>query len=1070
MRSLFYIIYFCSFTLAAQSVNELDSLLEIGQSEEADRRIQRLFQQLEKSGKEAQLPDFLEVFGRIQLSLHPDQTAMEQVDNLIDSWEKMLILPTDHKELWRAASSWYEYMGMLQQAYQAQLKAYDYAKTIPQASLRELGMLQVNLGAYAVNTMDIPTAKKHLLEAQRLLEKDPDPESIYRLNSYLGNMAYFASKLDSAEYYYQKCLNALSQTVPSARNSFYRPALIYNNLSGVQMAQGKTTDAIESMNMTISKLLSYTETETDPSLMQSGREFYFQALDNLGGAYKELGNYRKAQHLLEFSYQGKKAELSKESKDVMLSEILLGQLYFDQGEPEKARSIILKGLKGLENSQGMFVDYQADGWYALARIEDQLDNRVLAENYYRKAQRDFQEVFGEEFDLIYLGFIRDFSLFLAKNKAEKEAIQIATEAFDYLKENLGSSSLKTFEQALNIGEVQLVLGNFKEASYWGNQALNVLGSQLSDTSSLLDSIQNERHKPQAILLTTKSEFLATSDPSTEKLTRMIKEMEEGLEIIERRKTFLEAEEDVALLLSEHNSYYRFLEQLYLEIYDKSSQQEYLERLLILHESALYHKVRSRLDQLDIARFGSIPPSFFAEEKRLKDKIRLTGDLQNAGIGGYLALISDWEEFLQQARINYPQYYEFRYASLEHGMNDIWENIPEKTTVVRYLLIGNKLGALVLSKEDKTLSFFELDASKSKLLTSSLQTNWNDKAKTFSNLQKLYKGLWEPLQSQVKTERILIVPDGFLFNLSYELLTPTLLQDYSELSQNSLLSKHSISYHYSTLLYQYPEQKNSYQSNFVAFAPGFFDEMKEEYLTKVKDSFQIDRSYLTLLPQPFTDRLVDRLKKLLGGKVYSQQASTLDQFTQEAGKHRILHIGTHAESDNLSPEFSRLIFAKSATNEENSLYAKDIYQMDLSSELAVLLACETGKPSYQPGEGMISLAHAFNYAGSKSMLTGLWKIDEEASAKIATSFYEYLAEGENKDKALRQAKLDYLSMAQGRSLSPEFWAGLIVLGDSDPIILQATHHYWWLYGALAFLLLTIYLLTRNKQKPKSTDDF
>src|SRR5690606_15404087 len=131
MRYLFYIIDFCSFTLAAQSVNELDSLLEIGQSEEADRRIQRLFQQLEKSGKEAQLPDFLEVFGRIQISLHPDQTALKQVADLIESWGKMLVLAADHKELWRAAFSWYEYMGMLEQAYKAQLNAYDYAKIVP---------------------------------------------------------------------------------------------------------------------------------------------------------------------------------------------------------------------------------------------------------------------------------------------------------------------------------------------------------------------------------------------------------------------------------------------------------------------------------------------------------------------------------------------------------------------------------------------------------------------------------------------------------------------------------------------------------------------------------------------------------------------------------------------------------------------------------------------------------------------------------------------------------------------------------------------------------------------------
>ena len=74
-------------------------------------------------------------------------------------------------------------------------------------------------------------------------------------------------------------------------------------------------------------------------------------------------------------------------------------------------------------------------------------------------------------------------------------------------------------------------------------------------------------------------------------------------------------------------------------------------------------------------------------------------------------------------------------------------------------------------------------------------------------------------------------------------------------------------------------------------------------------------------------------------------------------------------------------------------------------MAILTACETGLPSYQPGEGMISLAHAFNYAGSKSILTSLWQIDEHSSAEILDSFYGYLENGLPKDEALRNAKLD-----------------------------------------------------------------
>lgn len=1068
MRYLFCIFCFWSFAVAAQSVAELDSLLNANQASEADKQVHRLVQRLVENGETGILPDYLEVYGRIQLALHDDKTTFLKVNDQITNWERILKSPEQQKELWLAAASWYEYLGMLEKAYHAELTAYDFAQKQPKITFRELGNMQVNLGAYSVNRMDIPTAKKHLAEAQKLLENDPDLYSIYRINSYLGNMAYFASKLDSAEYFYKKCILALEKSEPTPRNAFYRPALMYNNLSGVQSGQGKTTEAIASMNLTIDNLVSYAEVETDPTLLLIAREFYFQALDNLGGAYKGLGNFRKAQSLMEFSYEGKKAELSDKSIQVWISEILLGQLYLDQAEPEKAKKIIRNGLQGLENTEGSYQHYEADGWFALARIEDRYGNQELAESHYRKAHGLFKAVLGDDLDLVYLGFLKEFATFLAENKKEKEAIRIAEESYVYVKHNSGKSSLIAFEQELNIGEVYLTAGNFDQASRWSQVALNTLDKQFNSTSTFLDSLQNERYKPQAIWVRTKSRFLATANPSVDDLKGMVNELEDGLKVLERRITFLDSEDDRTLLNTENADFFSLLEQLYLELYKKSPQQEFLARLLILHESTLYQKVRARLDRMDVSRFGTIPATFFAEENELKARIRKTIDLQDGGVKEFLKAITDWENFLQKARISYPEYYQFRYATLNHSMNDIWESLPSEVTVVRYLTIGEDLVALVLSKKDRKLYFADLDYPKVSKVLASYQQEWNDKNKTFANLNELYQGLWAPLASQIKTQRVLIIPDGVLFNLSFEILTTDLIQDYSALSKNSLLAKHSISYHYSTLLFSYSTKPNSYQSNFVAFAPGFSDEMKADYLSMVKDSLQIDRSYLRLIPQPFTDRLVDQLKKLLGGKVFSQQSSTLAHFVAEAGQHRILHIGTHAKSDNLSPQFSRLIFAKTAGNEENSLFAKDIYQMDLSSELAVLMACETGKPTYQPGEGMISLAHAFNYAGSKSLLIGLWKIDEEASSKIASRFYEYLAEGMAKDEALRLAKLDYLSVAQGRALSPEFWAGLIAMGDSSPILLEQPKDLRWFFGlALLILLVGLLLLFRKEKKVNSS---
>ena len=181
------------------------------------------------------------------------------------------------------------------------------------------------------------------------------------------------------------------------------------------------------------------------------------------------------------------------------------------------------------------------------------------------------------------------------------------------------------------------------------------------------------------------------------------------------------------------------------------------------------------------------------------------------------------------------------------------------------------------------------------------------------------------------------------------------------------------------------------------------------------------------------------------------------FKNEANEHKIIHIGTHAQSNNVSPELSRLIFAKDVTNDDNSLYTYEIYNQNLNSNLAILTACETGKPTYQSGEGMISLAHAFNYAGSESILTSLWKIDEQASTKIIGSFYKNIKKGWSQDKALQQAKLDYIASAEGRTIAPQYWAGLVLIGDTSPIDLNTSSHFiFWVLGVLVIFLIVFFV--------------
>src|SRR5690606_4723628 len=206
--------------------------------------------------------------------------------------------------------------------------------------------------------------------------------------------------------------------------------------------------------------------------------------------------------------------------------------------------------------------------------------------------------------------------------------------------------------------------------------------------------------------------------------------------------------------------------------------------------------------------------------------------------------------------------------------------------------------------------------------------------------------------------VIIIPDRDLFNLNFEMLTKKVAKSNQDLATNSLLAKHIISYNYSLFLIDNDSKSIGYNSNFVAFVPEFNDKMKSDYRISIHDSLSLDKTYLTLLSQPFSRDLAQYSTQLFSGTSFLNEKASKQIFTNEAKEHKIIHIGTHAESNNIAPELSRLVFAKSldSLNNDNYLYTYEIYNTDLSSNIAILTACETGKPTYQAGEGMISLAH------------------------------------------------------------------------------------------------------------------
>jgi len=180
----------------------------------------------------------------------------------------------------------------------------------------------------------------------------------------------------------------------------------------------------------------------------------------------------------------------------------------------------------------------------------------------------------------------------------------------------------------------------------------------------------------------------------------------------------------------------------------------------------------------------------------------------------------------------------------------------------------------------------------------------------------------------------------------------------------------------------------------------------------------------------------------------------------APNYQIIHLATHGKVNIQYPDYSYLAFQEVKDSLENELlYIKDIYGLQLKADLVVLSACETANGTLAEGEGIVNLARGFTYAGASAVVSTLWKISDIATANLMEEFYRGLKNGQPKDIAMAKAKNHFLETTSSQFAHPFYWAAFVLIGDSAPIslpqssqIISYTNVLWSGIGALIFLLL------------------
>lgn len=403
-----------------------------------------------------------------------------------------------------------------------------------------------------------------------------------------------------------------------------------------------------------------------------------------------------------------------------------------------------------------------------------------------------------------------------------------------------------------------------------------------------------------------------------------------------------------------------------------------------------------------------------------------------------------EAFIRKLERSNPGYYRYKYDNAMVSLTQVQEQLTKrKASLVTYFVGDSTLYALAITPT--RTRFHQIPASVYTRLASELLTlNANPDAQNqqFNHYlrisSQLYQQLLAPLQ--LTPGRVILSPDGVL--LPFDALSRSATQP------DFLVKHHAFSYAYSI---------NRLFKETPATPGGFFDQ-PGPFLGMAPVRFSPRLNQISLRG---SDAALQRIGQHFSSPtLLTGQAATRHAFSKQASHYRVVQLFTHAEADSTGHE-PALFFADS-TLRLSELASAGL----LPTELVGLSACKTGIGANQRGEGVFSLARGFASIGVPSILTTLWNVENQATYALTERFYAYLAEGLPKDQALQQAKLDYLASADLSGQLPNQWAGLLLVGNAEPLQTGWKTGFWRLILALFIVSgLGVWIWRRNTARSR-----
>ncbi len=242
---------------------------------------------------------------------------------------------------------------------------------------------------------------------------------------------------------------------------------------------------------------------------------------------------------------------------------------------------------------------------------------------------------------------------------------------------------------------------------------------------------------------------------------------------------------------------------------------------------------------------------------------------------------------------------------------------------------------------------------------------------------LYNLLIRPFEEQLSDyENLLIIPDGPLAYLPFEAIQT----DNSYLIERFKI-KYSPSVTSLTLLKDPAEEQ---EMELLAVAGSEVMNVDSKTGRRITSYSALPSTLIEI------DSIASHFNRVT--KLKEEQVTEPDLKLHLNKNYKYIHMATHGYIDEDHPAQSGLRLTgtqnvEASSDNDGLLKSSEIYRLNLSSDMVVLSACNTGMGKVVKGEGMLGLQRSFFYAGTSTVVVSLWNVYDRSTASLMNEFYK-----------------------------------------------------------------------------------